>query len=135
MYTRDQMEEQLKQETKAALFEQQFATAFDKYLNEKRQNINQTYADKRDWTKYRLQPSYQEVRPFTVEGDDNKYRKAKWTSLLKDAAFYYDLPTIQEEREMRFKLQFRYDDLFTEAWRPPLQSRRDLVTWACESQN
>lgn len=29
----------------------------------------------------------------------------------------------------------RYDDLFTESWRPPLGSRRALVQWACERQN
>jgi len=36
---------------------------------------------------------------------------------------------------MKSKLQFRYDDLFAEQWRAPLQSRRDLLTWACESHN
>lgn len=36
MYTRDQMEEQLKANTKAAIFEQQFASAFDRILSEKR---------------------------------------------------------------------------------------------------
>lgn len=36
---------------------------------------------------------------------------------------------------MRFKLQHRYDDLFSDQWRAPLQSRRDLVTWVCESRN
>ena len=94
MYTRDQMEEQLKQETKAHLFEQQFATAFDKYLNEKRQNVNQQYAEKRNWQDYTVNAPYEEVKPFTVEGDDKKFRKAKWASLLKDASFYFDLPNI-----------------------------------------
>lgn len=36
---------------------------------------------------------------------------------------------------MRFDLQSKYDDLFEEGWRPHLQSRKDLVTWACESHN
>ncbi len=94
MYTRDQMEEQLKQTTKAAIFEQQFATAFDKILSEKRMGVNQLYAEKKDWTKYRINPSYQEVSPFTVEGDDGNYRITKWNSLLKDSAFYYDNPTL-----------------------------------------
>jgi hypothetical protein len=75
------------------------------------------------------------IKPFTVEGDDTKFHYAKWDSLLKDSAFYYDLPTIQEEREIKFKLQFRYDDILPEGWRPPLQSRRDLLTWSCEQRN
>lgn len=45
-----------------------------------------------------------EVKPFTVEGDDNQLRKAKWASLLKDSAFYFDKPTLDQERDMRFKL-------------------------------
>ena len=36
---------------------------------------------------------------------------------------------------MRFKLQHRYDDLLPEGWSAPLQSRRDLITWACENRN
>ena len=34
------MEEQVKQSAKAALFEQQFAAAFDKYMDQKRSNVN-----------------------------------------------------------------------------------------------
>lgn len=75
------------------------------------------------------------MKPFTVEGDDHQLRKAKWASLLKDSAFYFDKPTLQQERDMRFKLQQRYDDLFEEAWRPPLQNRRELVLWSCQKQN
>lgn len=70
-----------------------------------------------------------------MEGDDNKLHKAKWNSFLKDAAFYMDLPNLQEQREMRFTLQRRYDDLFAESWNAPLQSRRDLLTWVCQKRN
>jgi len=48
------MEEQLKQSAKADLFNKKFEEAFDKYLTEKRNNVNQQYADKVDWTKYRV---------------------------------------------------------------------------------
>jgi hypothetical protein len=48
--------------------------------------------------------SYSEVKPFTVEGDDNNLRVSKWNSLLKDSAFYLDNPTLKDEREMRSKL-------------------------------
>jgi hypothetical protein len=39
-----------------------------------------------------------------VEGDDQKLHKAKWASFLKDASFYLDVPTLHEQREMRFSL-------------------------------
>lgn len=58
MLTRDQQEEQLKQTAKAALFEQQFAKAFDKALSEKRNSANRPYAEKQDWSKYQSKPSY-----------------------------------------------------------------------------
>jgi hypothetical protein len=46
-------------------------------------------------------PSYTEVKPFTIEGDDAKFHKAKWHSMLKDCAHYYDVPTLEEEGDMR----------------------------------
>ena len=36
---------------------------------------------------------------------------------------------------MKKTLQYKYDDLFGEGWRPPVQSRDDLMTWACMQQN
>lgn len=36
---------------------------------------------------------------------------------------------------MRNTLQGKYDALFQPGWRPPLQSRRDLLTWACGQYN
>jgi len=54
---------------------------------------------------------------------------------MKDAAFFFDYPTIQEQRETKFQLQHRYDDLFADSWRPPVQSRRDLLTWTCQQRN
>jgi len=83
-----------------------------------------------------LTPAFEsKIKPFTVEGDDTKFHQAKWNSFLKDSAFYIDLPTIQEQRELRFQLQHRYDDLFADSWNAPLQSRRDLLTWTCEQKN
>lgn len=70
-----------------------------------------------------------------MEGDDEKFHNAKWRSFFKDSAFFFDLPTIHEQREMKFKLQYRYDDLLPEHWRAPLQSRRDLLLWTCEARN
>jgi hypothetical protein len=28
-----------------------------------------------------------------------------------------------------------YDELFAGPWRPPMQSRKDLLLWACEQRN
>ena len=54
---------------------------------------------------------------------------------MKDCAFYFDAPTVEDEVSMKRKLQRKYDGLFQENWVPPLQSRRDLVTWACNQYN
>jgi hypothetical protein len=95
MYTKDQLEAQLKSHAKSAIFERDFTLAFNKYLQQKREGADKTYAEKKDWKEYRLQPAFQTQNPvFTVEGDDAKFHKAKWASFLKDAAFYYDLPTL-----------------------------------------
>jgi hypothetical protein len=53
---------------------------------------------------YTVTDGYVEVKPFTVEGDDNNLRVAKWNSLLKDAAFFFDVPTLQQQRDTRKKL-------------------------------
>ena len=88
------------------MFERDFSLAFNKYLTEKREGAEKsTYADTKDWKEYRLTQAFEpSTVPFTVQGDDAKFHKAKWASFLHDAAFYYDLPTVHEQREMRFKL-------------------------------
>jgi hypothetical protein len=95
MFTKDQLEAQLKDNAKSAIFERDFALAFDKYLAEKREGQNKTYAEKKDWSEYTLKNSHEkQIVPFTVKGDDSKYHSAKWQSFLKDSAFYYDLPSL-----------------------------------------
>lgn len=89
------MEEQLKAHTKAAIFEQQFAQAFDRILNDKRKGVNQHLADKVNRNEYTMSQGYEPVKPFTVEGDDKNLRVAKWNSLLKDSAFYFDVPSLE----------------------------------------
>ena len=54
---------------------------------------------------------------------------------MKDCAFYYDVPALSDERAMRRKLQSKYDPLLQPGWRPPLTSRKDLLTWACRQYN
>jgi hypothetical protein len=52
---------------------------------------------------------------------------------MTDCAHYYDRPTVEQERKMKYDLQYKYDDLFAAGIFPRLQSRKDLLTWACNS--
>ena len=54
---------------------------------------------------------------------------------MKDCAFYFDKPSMQDESKMKRTLMTKYDDLFSSAMKPTLQSRQDLVGWACQQQN
>ena len=54
---------------------------------------------------------------------------------MRDSALYYDNPTIEDERNIKRKLQKRYDGLFEAQWNPRLRSRRDLLTWSCLEKN
>ena len=95
MFTKDQLESQLKTQAKSAMFERDFVLAFNKHLNEKREGANRTYAEKKDWQEYRLTPAFEKkIKPYLVPGDDAKLHQAKWGALLKDAAFYVDLPSV-----------------------------------------
>ena len=95
-----------------------------------------TYAEKVDKTKYTAQPSeFVKSNRFRIKGDDQFYSK-QWEAMMKDCAFYYDRPTITQETTMRQTLQRKYsDDLFSNVMKPRLQSRNDLILWACQSQN
>jgi hypothetical protein len=52
------MEDQLKAHAKAAIFEKQFAEAFERVLNDKRQGVNQLYADQVDRDAYTVLDGY-----------------------------------------------------------------------------
>ena len=55
---------------------------------------------------------------------------------MGDCAFYFDKPSLDDESQMKKTLLTKYDDLFPGApMRPTLQSRKDLVGWACNAQN
>jgi hypothetical protein len=49
MFSKDQLEAQLKSHAKSAIFERDFVNAFNKHLTEKREGANKTYAEKKDW--------------------------------------------------------------------------------------
>ena len=136
--TTGQHREDLKQtdrlsgDLKDQIFQQQLMQALAR-KDQERANPK-TYAETVDRSKYTKVQSLEYKKAFTVAGDD-KYKSKKWESMMKDAAFYLDNPQIKDEVEMRKKLQYRYDSLFSTAMRPPLQSRKDLVTWTCQAQN
>jgi len=75
------------------------------------------------------------VTRFTIADDEPTLQPKMWQSALTDAAFYFDHPTVQQEDRMRRRIQHRYDHLFPEGWRAPLQTRKDLVAWVCEQHN
>ena len=55
---------------------------------------------------------------------------------MGDCAFYLDRPSLSDESKMKKTLMIKYDDLFPKvAMKPTLQTRRDLVDWACAAQN
>lgn len=54
-----------------------------------------------------------------------------WKQLFTESSYYFDEPTLDQEIKMKKTLQGKYDSLFKEGWRPPLQSRKDLVEWVC----
>ncbi len=91
------------------------------------------YSEKVDRTQYTVIDD-KKVTRFSVPGDD-QYRTKMWDSLMTDCAFYFDSPTLEQEQKMKHTLQFRYDDLLRAGWRPALQTRNDLVSWACASHN
>jgi len=91
------------------------------------------YSEKVDRTKYTVVEDKKLTR-FSLPNDDQN-RSKMWDSLMTDCAFYFENPTLDQERKMKHTLQFRYDDLFRAGWRPALQSRNDLVQWACQSHN
>ena len=93
-----------------------------------------SYAETVDRSKYTKEDALVYKKAFRVEGDD-KFKSKLWGSMMTDASFYYDNPTLQDEQEMRKKMQYRYDSLFSSVMRPPLQSRKDLVSWTCQAQN
>lgn len=105
-------------------------------LEEVKNAHEQAYADKVNKDDYAHHDDQNvKVKRFEIAGDDTTYRHKMWDSLATDCAFYYDEPYLQQEITMKKKLQYRYDSLFPEGWRPSMQSRNDLMSWACIHQN
>jgi len=137
MQNRVEVEAKLRQETRDAIFNRQIAQALAKKQDERQRSGQLHYADLVNSEEYNLnRPTFgQDPEVFKVEGDD-KWKTKKWEAMMSDCAFYFDKPTISEESAMKRTLLTKYDDLFPGvAMRPTLQSRKDLVNWACAAQN
>ena len=114
------------------LFEAEFHREIQRQLAEKQANAGKTLVEQLGTQKSRPAP----LKPtrFKVEGDDEN-QTLMWRELMKDCAFYFDVPTLEEERDMRSLLQRKYDGILKPGWRPALTSRRDLLPWACRQYN
>ena len=124
------MYDQLKQDAKNEIFAKQMAFSMAKRLDEMKNAHNQAYSEQVNKEDY-YYGEMLKVKKFEIAGDDATLRPKMWASLATDVAFYYDNPTLAQEALMKKTLQYRYDSLFKAGWRPPLQSRRDLMEWAC----
>ena len=114
------------------LFNAEFAKEIDRQIEEKKSVPGGTLPEALGLEIAQLPDT--SLHRFKIENDDEN-QTLMWRSLLKDSAFYFDHPDINQEREMKKLLQRKYDQLFQPGWRPSLQSRRDLVTWSCNQYN
>ena len=133
MYSQQEHREKLKQEAKNYLFDQEFAAEVERQISEKQANQTKTLSEATNVKRLDTQ-KWRQTSRFEVTGDDEN-KTLMWRSLMKDCAFYYDVPTIDDEMKMKKTLQRKYDPLFTQGWRPALTTRKDLVTWACKQYN
>ena len=128
------MQEKLKNETKDRIFNLQLEQAISKKKEQKLADAEKTYAETVDHSQYTNERTELKTEfRFKVEGDDKFFSK-KWEAMMKDCTFYFDSPSLAQELQMKRTLQKKYaDDLFKTAMKPRLQTRKDLVLWACES--
>ena len=129
---KEQFYNELKRKRAELLFQREFDNELARILAEKKEG---TYTKTNFDPEYMKEiDGYQRPKPFTIEHDD-KYKSRMWETCLKDCTFYFDNPKGSEKTEMKKKLQFRYDSLFPDYWKAPLDNRRKLVMWACEQKN
>lgn len=137
MQNREQVEAKLRQETRDQIFNRQLAEVIAQKQKERIDSVNKTYAEQVDASKYthaKLNLG-QDPPSYKIQGD-NKFKTKKWEAMMSDCAFYFDRPSIAEESAMKKTLMTKYDDLFPGvAMKPVLQSRKDLMNWACGAQN
>lgn len=101
MYGREEIREQLKQKAK----DEVFLAKFNEQVNADLQKLNAgtKYAQKVNQFDYQWNPTVRALKRFQIDGDDEHHTK-KWQSLMTDCAFYFDRPTIDQERTMKWNL-------------------------------
>ena len=103
-----------------------------KRLEEVQANHKNHFSETVDKREYNVAEERKKPTRFVIAEDEPTLQPKMWQSAIRDAAYYFDSPTLQQEIKMKKTLQSKYDALFTEGWRPPMQTRSDLVTWVCE---
>ena len=133
MFNREQVEAKLRQETKDQIFNRQLADALAAHQTARQAKPQNSYMNAGETSRYtQTRPTWGEDTPvFKVAGDD-KYKTKKWEAMMSDCAFYFDKPDLADESKMKRTLMTKYDDLFPSvAMKPALQTRKDLMNWAC----
>jgi hypothetical protein len=93
------------------------------------------YSERVNKDNYMLASEEDKLAKFKIADDEPRFQPKMWASAMRDSAYYFDRPTLEQEIKMKKTLQSKYDDLFQEGWMPPMQSRVDLVSWVCMQQN
>jgi len=103
-------------------------------LEEVQANHKKHFSEQVNKDDYNLATMPKKPTRFVLPNDDAN-KSGMWQSAMRDAAYYFDNPTLKQEVSMKKTLQNKYDTLFPDNWRPPMQSRGDLVSWVCHQQN
>jgi hypothetical protein len=96
MLNREQFYDQVKNDTKNAIFEKQMALAVQERLKQVQEDRAKTYSERvnrRDYTNTTVTDN--KVTRFTIADDEPTLQPKMWQSALTDAAFYFDHPTVQ----------------------------------------
>lgn len=101
-------------------------------LEEVQANHKKHFSETVDKKDYQVAEEKKKATRFVIPEDEPAMQPLMWQSAIRDAAYYFDSPTLAQEIKMKSTLQAKYDSLFTEGWRPPMQTRSDLVSWVCE---
>ena len=98
MYSGVEHREKLKQEAKNFLFDQNFQAEVQRQIAEKQAKKDKTLVEKlgQDAPEQRDRLSSR----FVIQGDDEN-KTLMWRSLMKDSAYYYDVPTLDDEVKMK----------------------------------
>ena len=134
MLDKKQLQNEMTGQVRDEIFNRRFERMIQQRLGLAQYDAQKTYAEKVKREEYTVFEGRRKPERFQVEGDDS-HKTKKWEALFTDCSFYFDQPTLKQEVEMKKKIQLKYDDLFQEGWRPALQTRKDLVEWACRSHN